>query len=212
VKQTFVQAHGTGTPQNRVTESHILNQVAKTFDIDNWPVAAVKSYLGHSIAAASGDQLMAALGVWQYGWIPGIQTIEHIAEDVHDSNLEILMQHKYVGEQGEQMRGAIINSKGFGGNNASSLILSPQQTLEMLANKHGEAKIEAYQQRNQKIKQANQAYDQQACAGNENIIYSFGQTVMNEQDVTVSKEQVTLSEFAQDIPLPTTNPFSDYQK
>ena len=39
----FVQAHGTGTPQNRVTESHILNAVAQHFGIDRWPVAAVKA-------------------------------------------------------------------------------------------------------------------------------------------------------------------------
>lgn len=212
VKQTFVQAHGTGTPQNRVTESHILNEVAKTFDIDNWPVAAVKSYLGHSISAASGDQLISALGVWQYGWIPGIQTIDHIAEDVFDSNLDILMQHKYVGDKGQQMRGAIINSKGFGGNNASSLILSPQQTLEMLSNKYGEAAIAAYQQRNQQVLQISQAYDQQACAGNENIIYSFGESVMGEADVTLNSEQISLSAFGREIPLPTTNPFSDYSK
>ncbi len=69
VKQTFVQAHGTGTPQNRVTESHILNEVAKTFGIDSWPVAAIKSYVGHSMSAAAGDQLIASLGVWQYGWL-----------------------------------------------------------------------------------------------------------------------------------------------
>ena len=28
---TYVQAHGTGTPQNRVTESHILNELANRF-------------------------------------------------------------------------------------------------------------------------------------------------------------------------------------
>ena len=27
-KNTYIQAHGTGTPQNRVTESHILNETA----------------------------------------------------------------------------------------------------------------------------------------------------------------------------------------
>jgi acetoacetyl-[acyl-carrier protein] synthase len=30
----LVQAHGTGTPQNRVTESHILNEVARQFGIE----------------------------------------------------------------------------------------------------------------------------------------------------------------------------------
>ena len=35
-------AHGTGTPQNRVTESAILNETARAFGIEGWPVAAVK--------------------------------------------------------------------------------------------------------------------------------------------------------------------------
>ena len=46
-KNTYIQAHGTGTPQNRVTESHILNETAKAFGIKDWKVAAVKTYLGH---------------------------------------------------------------------------------------------------------------------------------------------------------------------
>ena len=83
LQETYVQAHGTGTPQNRVTESQILSQVANTFGIDNWKVTAIKSYVGHSMGAAAGDQVMASLGVWQYGFIPGIKTITHIAEDVH---------------------------------------------------------------------------------------------------------------------------------
>ena len=34
-QRTHMQAHGTGTPQNRVTESHILNEMARTFGIEN---------------------------------------------------------------------------------------------------------------------------------------------------------------------------------
>ena len=52
---------------------------AKTFGIERWPVAAIKAYLGHSLATASGDQLAATLGAWQYGVLPGIHTIEHVA-------------------------------------------------------------------------------------------------------------------------------------
>ena len=47
LQQTYVQAHGTGTPQNRTTESHILNEVAKTFAVKHWPVTSVKAYVGH---------------------------------------------------------------------------------------------------------------------------------------------------------------------
>ena len=78
----FVHAHGTGTPQNRVTESAILNKVAAAFGISDWPVAAVKCYLGHSLAVASGDQLAMALGTWDSGWLPGIETSDTLAEDV----------------------------------------------------------------------------------------------------------------------------------
>jgi acetoacetyl-[acyl-carrier protein] synthase len=42
----LVQAHGTGTPQNRVTESEILSRIAEAFGIEEWPVAAIKCYLG----------------------------------------------------------------------------------------------------------------------------------------------------------------------
>src|SRR5690606_6418080 len=38
---SFIQAHGSSTPQNRVTESQIFDRVARTFGIDSWPVAAV---------------------------------------------------------------------------------------------------------------------------------------------------------------------------
>ena len=46
--ETIVQAHGTSTPQNRVTESDVLSRVARTFGIESWAVCAVKSQLGHS--------------------------------------------------------------------------------------------------------------------------------------------------------------------
>ena len=54
-QRSFVQAHGTSTPQNRVTESHVINEVAKAFKIPSWPVSAVKCYLGHSQGTAGGD-------------------------------------------------------------------------------------------------------------------------------------------------------------
>ena len=121
--------------------------MAKTFGINDWPVCAIKSYVGHSVGAASGDQLISTLGcaVWLD---TEIKTIDHIADDVHDEHLNILMDHKYVGEKGEEMLAAIINSKGFGGNNASALILSPQQTMKMLETKYGADAIADYWQRN----------------------------------------------------------------
>jgi len=210
LEQTYVQAHGTGTPQNRVTESHILNEVAKTFSIESWPVAAIKSYVGHTVSAAGGDQLIASLGVWQHGWVPGIKTIDHIADDVHDSNLDILMDHLPVGAAGIDMKAVILNSKGFGGNNASSLVLSPEQTMDMLNHKHGKKKLGTYHQKHAHVEQRIDELDAQGVAGNERIIYKFGESVMDETSVSMTPSAVTLTEFKQAIPLPTVNPYADY--
>ncbi|PSW16019.1 beta-ketoacyl synthase [Photobacterium rosenbergii] len=210
VKQTYVQAHGTGTPQNRVTESHILNEVAKTFGIDNWPVTAVKSYVGHSMSVAPGDQLISSLGVWKYGWIPGIKTIDHIAEDVHQSNLNILTDHHFAGEHGEDYKAVILNAKGFGGNNASSLVLSPQQTMAMLAKKYSNEKISAYCNKNEAVSLQAAANDKAACGGEETIRYHFGENVMDETNVEITADSIILSEFAKPIPLATENPYADY--
>ncbi len=210
LQQTYVQAHGTGTPQNRTTESHILNEVAKTFSIKSWPIAAIKSYVGHSVSAAGGDQLIAALGVWKYGWIPGIKTIDHIADDVYQSNLNILMDHYYAGEQGANMQGVILNSKGFGGNNASALVLSPNKTMSMLENKYGVVVIDAYKKKNAIIKARAEAIDLKTCHGSERVIYKFGESVMDQSSVSMTQTQIRLSEFACAIDLPVCNPYEGY--
>ncbi len=210
LQKTYVHAHGTGTPQNRTTESHILNEVAKTFSIEHWPVAAIKSYVGHSVGAAGGDQLIAALGVWQYGWIPGIKTIDHIADDVCQSRLDILLDHYYAGEKGADIQGVILNSKGFGGNNASALVLSPDKTLDMLKNKYGAAAIKSYQEKNTVVREKAAENDLKACQGSERVIYKFGESVMDQSSVSMTPDQISLSEFSQVIDLPVRNPYEGY--
>ncbi|MGJ0629841.1 beta-ketoacyl synthase [Xenorhabdus bovienii] len=210
LQYSYVQAHGTGTPQNRVTESHIINEVAKVFGLNCWDVTAIKSYVGHSIAASAGDQLACTLGVWQYGWIPGIKTIDHIAEDVHATNLNILMQNKFAGEHGEEMRATIINTKGFGGNNASAVILSPQQTMQMLNKKHGSSAVYTYHQRNQIVKRISEDQDRAICRGEESVVYNFGNAVMQSSDIKLSRQEVKLSGFKHSIKLPNAEEFSAF--
>ncbi|WP_256597858.1 beta-ketoacyl synthase [Moritella viscosa] len=210
LQHTFVQAHGTGTPQNRVTESHILNEVAASFNIKKWPVTAIKSYVGHSMGAAAGDQLMASLGVWQHGWIPGIKTIDHIADDVHQENLHILTDHQFVGDKGQEMKAVILNAKGFGGNNASGLVLSPEQTLTMLEIKYGTSVVSAYKERNVLIKQRAVDNDTKACLGEEKIRYAFGNAVIDESGVNITTNEVRLQGFANAIKLAQNNPYHEY--
>lgn len=210
VQHTYAHAHGTGTPQNRVTESHILNQVAKTFNIKKWSVTAIKSYVGHSLGAAGGDQLAAALGTWEYGYIPGITSITHIANDVYDSNLEFCLAHKAVGEKGVDMQATVINSKGFGGNNASGLILSPQVTMKMLRKKHGDKAIKQYQQKNMAVKEKANAYDQAVINGEFQVIYQFGTQVMQGDNLQMDSMGIALEKFKNKITFANENPYADY--
>ena len=206
-RRTYVQSHGTGTPQNRVTESRILNELAKTYGIERWLVSAVKAYVGHSMAPAGGDQLASVLGVWRHGWVPGITTINHIADDVHDSHLHLPMQHVQVDP--EAMPGAIINSKGFGGNNASGLFLSPQHTRAMLAKRWGKAAFAAYEKRNEAVRRSRREYDEAMLRTTMAPIYRFGEGVLAGEDLSISTAAIHLPGFGLPVRLDLPNPYED---
>ncbi len=206
-ERSYIHAHGTGTPQNRVTESKIMNELAKTFGITNWPVAAVKAYLGHTLAPASGDQLTSALGTWKYGFIPGIATIDHIADDVHASHLTIGSGH--IERPPESLDVAFINSKGFGGNNATGLALSPNLTLKMLEKRHGRDELLAHARRNESVREKARDYDQQASYGEATPIYQFGEGVLEGEDLDFNDATIQIPGFEQPIELNMPNPFAD---
>jgi acetoacetyl-[acyl-carrier protein] synthase len=205
--RTHMQAHGTGTPQNRVTESHILDELARINGIDAWPVGAVKAYLGHSMAPAGGDQLAAVLGTWAHGWLPGITTIDHIAEDVHRSNLDLPMAHKEL--DADQMEGAFINSKGFGGNNATGLFLSPAVTTRMLTRRWGADRMRAHERAHEKVNQRAAEYDARADDSDTKAIYQFGEGVVDGDDLTLTPEEIRVPGFAKPVNLRLDNPFPD---
>ena len=204
---TYMQAHGTGTPQNRVTESHIFNELAKTFDISQWLVGAIKCFVGHSMAPAGGDQLSAVLGAWQDGIVPGITTIDHIADDVHHSHLHLPMQHVEIDPSA--MHGAFVNSKGFGGNNATGFFLSPQQTAQMLAKRWGTEAVARHSKSNEAIQANAEAYDSQADTGEILPIYQFGEGVLDGEDLDLSPAALGVPGFAHKVNLDLDNPYGD---
>ncbi len=206
-KRSYVQAHGTGTLQNRQTESHIINQIAESFGIQHWPVAAVKSYIGHSLASSSGDQIAASLGVWAEGIIPGILTVDEIADDVSHSNVDFLLQHKDVGKQ--SMDAVIINSKGFGGNNASASMLAPHIVEKMLTRRHGEKAISKYKSRNESVAQASLEYDTSTQEGENRTIYKFDHNVLGSESIDLADGKLAVTGLAPQISLELENPYSD---
>ena len=205
-ERTFVHAHGTGTPQNRTTESEVLDRIAEAFGISHWPVTAIKCYVGHSLGSAGGDQLAAALGTFATGILPGIATLDEIAPDVHADRLTLSQAHTRPGKQDA----ALINAKGFGGNNATALVLSPERTCELLRARHGENALCTWQGRVKGTRAHIAAWDAHASAGQTKPVYHFGEGVIDGQDLEVSDSHVRLPGWAHPLPLEDDKGFAEY--
>ncbi len=206
-QRSFVHAHGSSTPANRVTESELLDRIAASFAIEQWPVTAAKAFVGHSLATASGDQVISALGSFKYGVIPGIKTIDAVAEDVHQQHLSIATKDRQVGEQALDV--CFINSKGFGGNNASAVVLAPHVVERMLRKRHGEEAFAAYCARREQTRAAALQYDEQATQGQLQIIYNFGNDLIDDRQIEISQERIKVPGFAQPLVFKTDDRYAD---
>ncbi|WP_447588401.1 beta-ketoacyl synthase [Aquipseudomonas campi] len=204
-QRSFVHAHGSSTPANRVTESELLDRVAAAFAIDSWPITAVKAFVGHSLASASADQVISALGTFRYGILPGLKTIDRVADDVHQSHLSFSTRDRQLGT----LDVSFINSKGFGGNNATGVILAPHVVERMLRKRHGEAAFAAWQERREQTRNAASQYDQNAAHGQFDILYNFGHDLIDDQQLQIDEHQITVPGFAQPLTYKRDERFSD---
>lgn len=203
----LVQAHGTGTPQNRVSEAQILSQTAAAFGIEGWPIVAPKCYLGHSIGSASGDQISTTLGIWQHGILPGITTIDDIAGDVEQRHLAFSNSHREIDVQ--EQKYAIINSKGFGGNNATATLMSPVAARDMLKARYSAQEWQSWERANEAVRERQQTYDNGMIAGTIEPIYKFDHGVLHDADVEVSAESITVGGHKVEL---KTDPFYEDMK
>jgi len=114
-----INAHGTGTQLNDPVEATAIRRVFA----DTWqkvPVTAVKSMLGHSIAAAGSIEAIACIYTLLHGIIP-----PNIGLDTVGAGCELM----HVGRDALPYRAGCVltNSFGFGGQNAA-LILTQGET------------------------------------------------------------------------------------
>ncbi|MDF1762871.1 MAG: beta-ketoacyl synthase [Oleibacter sp.] len=190
LKRSMVQAHGSSTPQNRVTESDMLNRFAQIHDIAHWPIVAAKTHLGHSISAASADQLLITLGSWQYGLLPGITTAQAIANDVHQSQLSIGLKHTQVDPKVIAL--AFINSKGFGGNNATAWVLSGQATTERIQRRISPQAWQDYLLKNEHVKENQTSYLASMAKGNLPLPYKDKEPLPDPCDIELTAHGMIL--------------------
>ena len=209
LNKTFFHAHGTSTPQNRESESHIISSLAKTFNINALPVTAIKSYLGHSLAAAGGDQIISALGSWKNNWIPGITSTPALAEDVYSENLNFLLKNLEFNDANFDF--AILNAKGFGGNNGTALIASPNKTMKMLEVKYSTETIKKYYPKNEKIQKKLEVEKINILSGEIKSRYMFGEDVINGlTDFQIEKNQIVNKVTDEKFSLDSTLPYKDF--
>lgn len=205
-EQSFVQAHGSSTPQNRTTESQIFDAVANAFDINAWPVTAVKAFVGHSLAPASADQMVNTLGIFHDEIMPGIKTIDKVADDVYQERLNIPTQDLALPGKAEI---GFLNSKGFGGNNATGVVASPRLARSMLRKRYGDSAYAAYEEKNTVVQAQADAYDRQCLSGDMETIYRFGTDMISDADVKIDKQSLKIGGLNEAVDLELANPFED---
>jgi acetoacetyl-[acyl-carrier protein] synthase len=204
-ERSFILAHGSSTPQNRVTESLIYHKVAEAFSINSWKVAAPKAFVGHTIAPASGDQLAMALGVFSHNIMPGITTIDKVADDVHAKYLDIRNEHYEC----QPMDIAFVNSKGFGGNNATATVFSPALTKELLSKRYDDKTWNCYKDRLAQTTAMQYSYQKSADLGQYELIYKFGNGMLDEADLIIESDKLTLPGFDKAVKLNVNNQYGD---
>lgn len=204
-QHSYIQAHGSSTPQNRVTESRILDAMAKNFGIQSWPVSAVKAYVGHSLAPASADQMLAVLGQFAHSWLPGLKTSGAIAEDVHQGNLNFSLDDLEL----PQTDVAFINSKGFGGNNATAAVVHPDKVKAMLGQRYGATTMLEYQAKLEHTREARESYEASVAQGDWQVRYRFGENMIDESDLQIDRDSLRLPGWECAIELPQVTAYDD---
>ncbi len=201
-ERTFLHAHGTSTPKNRTTESHVFDEIARANGIDNWPVVAIKAFIGHSQGSAAGDQLVSALGSFAHGLLPGIPTLDAVAHDVYAERLCFS-----TSPQAFKADAAFINAKGFGGNNATGVVLSPQVTERLLTKRHGSAAVDAWKARREAVRANAEAYLADADRGHYAPRYQFGEAVLEGPELEIHADRIHIPGYKHAVSLTADNPF-----
>ena len=180
-------AHGTGTPLNRITESHIISTFAQEFGIENLPVTSVKSKLGHTIGTAGMDQIWCGLGALESQKLTGICTIPKLADDVFKDNLDFFLENKEFNSQKDI---AFLNSKGFGGNNATSALISSKLTEELLQRRFTDKELKAWKKKREATLKLREKNFELAVNSDIEPIYEFDKDVLNLADLKISKRNI----------------------
>ncbi len=107
----YVNAHGTGTPNNDVSESQALKRV---FEGHMPEISSTKAFTGHTTSASGSIEAVMCVLAMQNSFTPGNLGWKHQIEGGITPTL---------GHEGVELENIVCNAFGFGGND-SSLVIS----------------------------------------------------------------------------------------
>lgn len=113
----YINAHGTGTPLNDVTEALAIRQVFGAA-ADTLPVSSIKGAIGHAMAAAGALELAACALALAAQRVPGTTNLQ-----TFDPACPISVVPP--GVRDTPLRRVMSNSFGFGGHNAVVVLEAP---------------------------------------------------------------------------------------
>ena len=103
----------------------------------------------------------------------------------------------------------LLNSKGFGGNNATGAVLSPSITRAMLEKRHGKKAMAAHDDRCAEVTQRANDYDNRMISEGVDPIYQFGEGVIQGEELSLSDRAIGVPGFPQEVSLEFDNPYED---
>ncbi len=108
----YINAHGTATPNNDLSESQAFQGI---FGTAIPPFSSTKAYTGHTLAASGGIEAVFAILAIRNGYLyPNLNFKTPIAETGLTPQLDF--------EEGKNIQHVLSNSFGFGGNNSTIII------------------------------------------------------------------------------------------
>lgn len=108
----YINAHGTSTPQNDLSESRAIHRV---FSEAKVPVSSTKGHMGHLVAACGAVEAILCIQALRDGLLPPTLNLD-------DPDPECAISHIRGAPMEVAARYAVTNAFGFGGSNGSLVI------------------------------------------------------------------------------------------
>jgi len=104
---------------------------------------------------------------------------------------------------------ALINSKGFGGNNATAVLISPTETINLLQKRYGAAEMLEWQKRSEATVAQAQEYNQAALKGTTRPTYRYDYAVLAGEDLEITHSGIKVPGRSLPVSFDVSNAYED---